>query len=58
MFNSHLVPSTKDIAMKPGYKIYQSFVTINNELTMKMSLKDMDKGAGIRKMNDSILQDP
>ena len=49
--NTHLISSIPDILIKPGYRTDHNFVV------MKMNVKEMEKGPGIWKLNESILQD-
>ena len=49
--NSHLISSTSDVKIKPGYRTDHSFVV----LTLKT--RNMERGPGIWKINNSILQD-
>ena len=49
--NAHLAALTTEVDIEPGYRTDHNFATV------KLSFKDMDKGPGIWKMNDSVLQD-
>ena len=48
--NTHLISSIPDVLIKPGYRTDHNFVI------MKMHVKEMEKGSGIWKMNESILK--
>ena len=48
---SDLISSTHDVIIKPGYRTDHSF------LVMTLHVKEIDRGPGIWKINNSILQD-
>ena len=49
--NIDLISSVTEAVIEPGYRTDHSLVV------MKMRVKEVEKGSGIWKMNDSVLQD-